>query len=229
LIVVYTFVPAIYAWSVRSRIAPIWQDFLIIIWLWLPLEFNIGSQWIRRPAQPLMHITAYGISILLGLIVFLIARHLEGMKYNLPRTAGDVALALGGFGLLALVLIPLGRAFGFLEPFHLPGNLSPLRFIRDYLVILAATALPEEILFRGMIQNCIAKLLGPRNLALLVAAVVFGAAHLDNGPQPIPNWRYMILATIAGFVYGKIFQRGSSIFASAFLHALTDGAKHWFF
>ncbi len=97
---------------------------------------------------------------------------------------------------------------------------------RRFLVILAATALPEEILFRGLIQNCIAQRFGAGTETLLVSALIFGCAHLDNGPGPLPNWRYMILATIAGLAYGKVFEKSSSIFASAGLHALVDTVKH---
>jgi membrane protease YdiL (CAAX protease family) len=92
-----------------------------------------------------------------------------------------------------------------------------------------ATALPEEILFRALIQNVILQRLGPTNLALLLAAVIFGCAHLNNGPGPLPNWRYAILATIAGFAYGKVFQKSSSVFSSAILHTLINTSKHLFF
>ena len=88
------------------------------------------------------------------------------------------------------------------------------------------TALPEEILFRGLIQNCIAQRFGTNARTLLIAAFIFGCTHLDNGPQPLPNWRYMILATIAGVAYGKVYEKSSSIFASAGLHALVDLIKH---
>jgi membrane protease YdiL (CAAX protease family) len=71
--------------------------------------------------------------------------------------------------------------------------------------------------------------LGFTNRALLVAAVIFGCAHLDNGPGPLPNWRYAIMATIAGFAYGKVFQKSSSVFSSAILHALINTSKHVFF
>jgi membrane protease YdiL (CAAX protease family) len=64
---------------------------------------------------------------------------------------------------------------------------------------------------------------------LFVAAVIFGAAHLDNGPQALPNWRYMILATIAGFAYGKVFQKSSTVISSALFHMLVDWTKHFFF
>ena len=99
----------------------------------------------------------------------------------------------------------------------------------QFLLILAATALPEEILFRGLIQNSLMQRLGRNEAALVLASFIFGCAHLNNGPEPLPNWRYMILATIAGYAYGKVFQRSSSVFASAILHALVDSVKHWFF
>ena len=64
---------------------------------------------------------------------------------------------------------------------------------------------------------------------LVAASIIFGAAHLDNGPQPMPNWRYMILASIAGYGYGKVFEKSSSVTASALLHTLVDWTKHFFF
>ena len=121
--------------------------------------------------------------------------------------------------------ILLGRAIGFLPPFHWPSQ-SPARIGSQYVIILAATALPEEILFRGLIQNSIAQRFGAGAKTLLIAAFIFGCAHLDNGPGPLPNWRYMILATIAGVAYGKVYEKSSSIFASAGLHALVDLVKH---
>jgi len=226
LIVAYTFVPTICAYLARGAPSPAWMDVLIIALLWFPLEFSLGHQWIPRPAQSVLHLTAYGISILLGLAIFLLFRRLSGMKYNLPRSARDLVNLLLGFAACAPILIALGRAIGFLPPFHWPPNPSPARIGSQYLVILGATALPEEILFRALIQNCIAQRLGTNAWTLLLAAFIFGCAHLDNGPGPLPNWRYMILATIAGVAYGKVFEKSSSIFASAGLHALVDLIKH---
>jgi len=64
---------------------------------------------------------------------------------------------------------------------------------------------------------------------LLTAALIFGCAHLDNGPQPLPNWRYMILATIAGVAYGAVFRKASTVLSSATLHMLVDWTKHFIF
>jgi uncharacterized protein len=219
LILIYTFLPTTVAFLA-------WPDFVIIALLWFPLEFSLGQQWVPQPARSTLHLTAYGVSILLGLSLFLLFRQLPGMKYNLPRSGRDLVNLLLGFAACAPILIPLGRAIGFLPPFHWPASLSPTRMASQYLIILAATALPEEILFRSLIQNSIAQRFGTSTTTLLVAAFIFGCAHLDNGPGPLPNWRYMILATIAGLAYGKVYEKSSSIFASAGLHALVDLIKH---
>ena len=95
--------------------------------------------------------------------------------------------------------------------------------------IFAGTALPEEILFRALIQNLLMQRFGATTRTLVAASVIFGLAHLDNGPQPLPNWRYAILATIAGLAYGKVFQKAGSLVSSALLHMLVDWTKHFFF
>jgi uncharacterized protein len=226
LILGYTFLPVVCAYLFRQTTPPVWVDFVIIALLWLPLELSVGQQWVPRRVQGPLHMTAYGVAILLGLTIFLLFRRLPNMKYNLPRSPRDFVNLLLGFAACAPVLIALGRAIGFLPPFHWPVQPSPLRIASQYLIILAATALPEEILFRALIQNCITQRLGTNTRSLLLAAFIFGCAHLNNGPQPLPNWRYMILATIAGVAYGKVYEKSSSIFASAGLHALVDTVKH---
>jgi membrane protease YdiL (CAAX protease family) len=226
LILAYTFLPVAVAYLEKETPPPTWLDFVIIALLWFPLEFSLGHQWIPKPAQSTLHLAAYGVAILLALSIFLLFRRLTGMKINLPRSGRDLVNLLLGFAACAPVLIALGRAIGFLPPFHLPSQPSAARIGSQYLIILAITALPEEILFRGLIQNCIAQKFGAGTATLLISAFIFGCAHLDNGPGPLPNWRYMILATIAGVAYGKVFEKSSSIFASAGLHALVDTIKH---
>jgi membrane protease YdiL (CAAX protease family) len=96
-------------------------------------------------------------------------------------------------------------------------------------IIFAGTALPEEILFRALIQNLMMQRFGAGERTLVAASVIFGCAHLDNGPQPVPNWRYAIVAAIAGYAYGKVFQKANSVTSSAFLHMLVDWTKHFWF
>jgi uncharacterized protein len=229
LILVYTFVPSAFAFLIHRDPAPAWADFVVILLLWLPLELSVGARFVPRPFQGMLHMAAYGVSVTLGLTLFLLFRRMDGIKYHLPRSKRDFVNPLIGFAILAPVLMALGRALGFLVPIHMPAHRTALGFVAQFLVILAATALPEEILFRGLIQNSLMQRLGRNEAALVLASFIFGCAHLNNGPEPLPNWRYMILATIAGYAYGKVFQRSSSVFASAILHALVDSVKHWFF
>ena|SRR6266567_2644568 len=203
-------------------------DFVAILLLWLPLEFAAGQALVPRPAQGFLHSVAYGIAILLGLTLFLCFRAFPGMKYNLPRAKRDYWLPLAAFAIAAPVLAAVGVAIGFIPPPHLPLQ-SGGRMAAAFGLILAGTALPEEILFRALIQNLLMLRFGSGIRTLLLASLIFGAAHLDNGPQPLPNWRYMILATVAGIAYGRVFVLASTVLSSALLHSLVDWTKHFFF
>jgi len=203
-------------------------DFAAILLLWLPLEFGAGAQFVPRPAQGFLHSVAYGIAILLGLALFLCFRCFEGTKYQSPQRARDLWLPALGFVAVAPVLIGVGIGIGFIPPPHAP-NRGPGTMAAAIGIIFAGTALPEEILFRALIQNFLMLRFGSGWRTLLAASIVFGAAHLDNGPQPLPNWRYMIEATIAGVAYGRVFQKSSSVTSSAMLHMAVDWTKHFFF
>ncbi len=82
-------------------------------------------------------------------------------------------------------------------------------------------------MFRGLLQNLLARTLGSARAGWLLAAVIFGPAHINNGG--FPNWRYVILATIAGIFYGRAWQKTGSIFASALVHTLVNVTWHLLF
>jgi membrane protease YdiL (CAAX protease family) len=229
LVLLYTCAPTACVYFERARSAkPTWTDFMAILLLWLPLEFAAGAQLIPKAVQGYLHSVAYGIAILLGLVLFLCFRAFDGMKYNLPRGPRDLWIALLGFALTAPVLIALGVWIVFMPAFHW-SRVPAERMALAFPVVLLGTALPEEILFRSLIQNLLMQRLGRSVWTLALSSVVFGAAHLDNGPLPAPNWRYFILATIAGFGYGKVFERSSTIFSSILFHTLVDWIKHYYF
>ncbi|MBZ5591376.1 MAG: CPBP family intramembrane metalloprotease [Acidobacteriia bacterium] len=230
LIVAYTLVPTVCIFLQGADAgAATWLDLIVILMLWLPIELNLGGAWIPRHAQGLLHTVAYGVALTLALVLFLGFRGMKGMKYNLPHRFMDVLDPVIAFVLVAPILVLLGLALTFTPAFHVPGSLSAQGAAKTFTIIFFATALPEEILFRSLIQNWLMQRFGTTTAVLVVASVLFGCAHLNNGPQPLPNWRYMIMATIAGFAYGKVFQRASSATASMTLHALVDATKHLFF
>ena len=226
----YTAVPTVCAFVQGPGLAsrPSVADFLTILLLWLPLEFAAGASLIARPAQGFLHSVAYGVAILLSLVIFLGFRSFPGMRFNLPGQARDYWLPLAAFAIAAPILAVVGIALGFI-PFPHAASQSASKMISTTGLIFAGTALPEEILFRSLIQSLLMLRFGSSARTLLVAAFIFGCAHLNNGPQPLPNWRYMILATIAGWAYGVVFQRSSTVLSSAALHTMVDWTKHVFF
>ncbi|PMZ97977.1 MULTISPECIES: CPBP family intramembrane glutamic endopeptidase [unclassified Pseudomonas] len=67
---------------------------------------------------------------------------------------------------------------------------------------LLLVSLTEELLFRGYIQGGLQRLFKHEGLALLVAALLFGLAHLAGG------WQWFYLATLAGVGYGLAYRHG---------------------
>ena len=238
LILVYTFVPTICAFVQGPQPGPpSWLDFAIMLMLWLPIELNVGRPWIPREIQGLAHTAIYGIGLLLALVLLGAFRGLRGMKYNLPTQWRDALYVLAAFVAAAVILIPLGLALSFLAPVH-ALRFSGVTLAWRFVGIWAGTALPEEILFRALIQNWIMQKFGESNWTLLAAAVIFGCSHLNNGPGALPNWRYAILATIAGWLYGKVFQKARQLLRSGAIGQLQrmeatcpnmfDWGTHWF-
>lgn len=220
LVLAYVTLPAFLVWLRQYAVA--------IVALWLPVEFAAGASLVPVAARGFLHSVIYGIAILLGLVLFIGYAALPGMKINLPRGVRDFRLPAVAFLITAPILILVGIAIGFIPPPHWPSQAAG-RITAAVGLIFAGTALPEEILFRALIQNLIMQRWGANWRTLLAASVIFGAAHLDNGPQPLPNWRYAILATIAGVAYGRVFQKSSSVTSSAMLHTAVDWTKHFFF
>jgi membrane protease YdiL (CAAX protease family) len=225
----YVFAPTVCLCAGRGRTEgrPAgWREIAAVLLLWGPLEAGAGASMVARPVQGRLHAVAYGVAILLALALFLLYREFPGMRYNLPRRLADLRNAAVGYVVLVAVLIPLGLLLHFLGAPHASRVSWPLARVG---LIFVGTALPEEILFRALIQNWLMQRFGPGTWTILGAALVFGCAHLDNGPQPLPNWRYAILASIAGFVLGKVYQKSSSVMASAMVHTAVNATKHFWF
>jgi hypothetical protein len=188
-------------WLVRNLVA--------IAVLWLPIEFGV------LPALPAPVPNGYNSARLVGLVaalyLFLVARPLSGIGYHWRVKARDVGIAAIAFAVYAPFAVTLGVVTGFL---HWSAHTSLTDVLATPLVVYLATALPEELLFRGLLQNVLARSFGS-GIGLATASVIFGLAHL-------PDPRYVVLATLAGLAYGFTYQRTGKITASAITHALVD-------
>ena len=200
-----------------------WQELVVALLLWLPLEFGwLTGVW---PEQPLASALTVLVGICVGVFSVVCVRGLDQVGYKWRLQAMDWRVGGRLFLIFAPTAILLGLASGFLEAaetFMAPG---PLAFMA--LGIFLVIALPEELLFRGIIQNILEKALGHRQWALGVTAVVFGLAHLNNGQRP--DWRYVGLATLAGWFYGHAYLKTRNLMAPAVLHTLVDTVWRGFF
>jgi uncharacterized protein len=191
-----------------------WRDFVILFALGLAVDLR----WFE-PAWP-SGLAALGKMLLLdaGIYGFLVVRHLDGVGFDLRLTWQDLRRGLGEYLLYAIVAVPLGLWLGFL---HLHAILpSPLRAIGALVFTFVFIAIPEELFFRGWLQNLLERRTG-RFRSLLLTAAIFGLAHWNKRTIHF-NWRYVLMAAIAGIFYGRAWRAQRRVGASALTHASVD-------
>ncbi|MFQ5877059.1 MAG: lysostaphin resistance A-like protein [Acidobacteriota bacterium] len=203
------------AWPPGRRVG----DLLVVLSIWLPLEFRWASLAFPWPEGGSGKVVGVVLGVDLLVYLMVVVRRVDGIGYSLVPRARELAPAVAAFVAFAAVGIPIGLQTGFLEPARsLPGPLEGL--LRTFGIFLI-TAVPEELLFRGLLQGFLERWTGRSGVALIVASILFGVAHLNNGPAP--DWRYATLAALAGLAYGWVYQRTRRIAPAAVTHALVDG------
>jgi hypothetical protein len=191
-----------------------WQDFAVLLSLGLAVDLRwFEAAW---PAG----MAALGKMVLLdaGIFGFLVVRRLDGVGFDLRLNGKDVRRGLGEYALYAVIAIPLGLWLGFLHV-HAVWP-SPLRALGAFVFTFLFIAIPEELFFRGWVQNLLERRMG-RMRALLVTAVLFGLAHWNKQTLHF-NWRYVVMAAIAGVFYGRAWRAQRRVGASAITHASVD-------
>ena len=191
-----------------------WQDFAVLLSLGLAVDLRwFEAAW---PAG----MAAQGKMVLLdaGIFGFLVVRRLDGVGFNLRLNGKDVRRGLGEYALYAVIAIPLGLWLGFLH-FHAVWP-SPLRAVGAFVFTFLFIAIPEELFFRGWVQNLLERRIG-RMRALGLTAVLFGLAHWNKQTLHF-NWRYVVMAAIAGVFYGRAWRAQRRVGASALTHASVD-------
>jgi len=191
-----------------------WRDFLVLAILGLAVDLR----WFE-PAWP-AHLAVFSKILLLdaGIYGFILVRQLDGVGFDLRLRLRDVTTGLRQFGWYAPIAIALGLGLSFLH-FHAVWP-RPLTLGTDFLFTFAFIAVPEELFFRGWMQNLIERRLG-RTPALLATAVLFGLSHFNKRAAHF-NWRYVLLAALAGIFYGRAWRRDRRVGASAITHACVD-------
>ena len=191
-----------------------WRDFAILLFLGLAVDLR----WFE-PAWPVpYHVVNKLILLDSGLYGFLVIRQLSNVGFDLQIRLTDLKVGLRELFFCAPVVVPLGLLLGFLH--FRPHAPAPITALATLAFTFFGNAVPEEIFFRGWMQNLIERRTG-RHTALLITAVLFGLAHFNRISTHF-NWRYVLLATIAGIFYGRAWRDNHRIAASAVTHSLVD-------
>jgi uncharacterized protein len=194
-----------------------WRDFLVLATLGLAVDLR----WFE-PAWP-PHLAVFNKILLLdiGIYGFLIVRQLDGVGFDLRLRLRDLGIGLREFALYAPVAIVLGLALGFLHLHTVAKQWPhPLQLAGMFVFTFLFIAVPEELFFRGWLQNLLERRLG-RTPALVVTAVLFGLSHFNKRALHF-NWRYVLLAALAGIFYGRAWRQERRVGASALTHACVD-------
>lgn len=219
----YTLAPVVIALAAGSAKPGAWPDYIALLAIFLPIKLRwLNGLW-AYPSPRFGYILTMLLAISVALATFLFVRQFDGVGYHIVWDRDAALVVLLHFGLLAVILIPLGSALHFIRFDPAQANWKSLPF--DAASIFLLTAWPEELLFRGLLQNSLSRTLSNQNAAWLAASVIFGLAHITNNGV-FPNWRYVILAVIAGMFYGRTWRKTNSIFPAAIVHALVDITWH---
>jgi uncharacterized protein len=226
----YLGLPVVMAWMMERAAAADpeqrgnWRDALILLTLGLAVDLrSFDSAWPdgQRGLGNLLLVDA-------GLYAFLAIRRLSGTGFDFHLRWSDWKTGLRELLFFAPAVIALGIVLGFIHP-H--ANVPPIgKATLTWAGIFVFVAVPEELFFRAWVQNLLEQRFG-RTAALIITSVLFGLSHFNkrNFAGQHFNWRYVLLATIAGIFYGRAWRENRRLPASTITHTCVDWLWSWWF
>jgi len=164
-----------------------------------------------------------------GAFAMLSVRRVKGVGFGFWPSGSEWMIGLAWFAGFLPVAGIVGHFIGF-TPFHLPPpgwDRIAVLTLGTFFGTLWVLAVSEEFFFRGLLQQWMIQWLHNEWAGILVAAMIFGSAHLWL--HKFPNWRVSILAGILGVFCGLAFRQARSIRAPMVTHALTVTVVRLFF
>lgn len=237
----YAALPVAIAWLLAGAAAAdpeqrgTWRDAIVL----LALGLSVDLRWL----EGLWPGGLAGLGKLLlvdaALYGFVVIRQLRGTGFDFHLRWSDWKTGLRELAFFAPLVVGFGLALGFLHP-H--ANAPRPSMMLTWVYIFVFIAVPEELFFRAWVQNLLEKRLGPwldsragprapgfaRIMALVITSVLFGLSHFNKRSAHF-NWRYVLLAAIAGIFYGRAWRERRRLPASAITHASVDAIwSLWF-
>jgi membrane protease YdiL (CAAX protease family) len=218
--ILYATLPVVIAWLLeQASVAEPeqrgnWRDAIILLALGLAVDLRWFDQAWPTGLRALNELLLVDV----GLYGFLSIRQLSGTGFDFHLRWSDWRSGLRELLFFTPIVLTLGLVLGFIHP-HInrpPVATAALRWV----AIFFFTAVPEELFFRAWVQNLLERRVG-RRAALVIASALFGLSHF-NKRSAYFNWRYVVLATIAGIFYGRAWREHRRVPASTITHASVD-------
>ena len=223
----YAVLPVVMAWLLARAAAADpeqrgnWRDGVILLVLGLAVDLRwFDAAWPEglRGLANLLLVDA-------GLYGFLAVRRLNGTGFDFHLHWSDWKTGLRELAFFAPAVLAPGLALGFLHP-H--SNVPAMgKAVLTWAGIFVFVAVPEELFFRAWMQNLLERRIGG-SAALLLTSALFGLSHFNKRSVHF-NWRYVLLATIAGIFYGRAWREHRRVPASAITHTWVDWLWSWWF
>ena len=198
-----------------------WRDAVILLTLGLAVDlrwFDLAWPAGLRGLNNLLLVDA-------GLYAFHAIRRLSGTGFDFHLHWSDWKTGLRELAFFAPAVLVLGLALGFIHPHANVPSVG--KALVTWAGIFVFVAIPEELFFRAWVQNLLERRVGRRS-ALLIASVLFGLSHFNKRSAHF-NWRYVLLASIAGIFYGRAWRERRRVPASTITHTCVDWLWSWWF
>ena len=192
-----------------------WHDWLTLAILGIAVDLHFFDR-----AFPVAGLSGLAKLIFVdaGLYGYLVIRPIGGIGFDWRARWRDLGIGLREFLWFVPVALVLGLAIDFLHVHRTPGSLA--QFASGWLFTVFLIAMPEELFFRGLLLNLLERRVGTR-WALGITAALFGLAHFNKRAAYF-NWRYVLLAAIAGIFYGRAWLDRRRLLTPAVTHATVD-------
>jgi len=231
-IALYFALPALFA--VRSRTFKElhslgWDDLIPVALLFIPIDMRLVPTWITYES-----ITVAPLIFAVCIYLVVLYRNILKLDFDFrwQLTRQNASTIRNTFFVLVVAIPPIALTIGFAH-MGLRKDVTLMHVFSIVSIYFLTVALPEELVFRGILQTILTKRHG-NLLGILVTAVLFGLIHLNNESRTsvatfgVPNWWYMVFAIFAGIGYGYVYQKTKNLFAPVTLHATVDLVWYFF-
>lgn len=181
--------------------------------IWYAVEFGAFPQVEIDPSIEISYFAFAAIPLFLFMLAA--AGRFERLGLSFQPTPRGLSVVSVNFAMFAVLAVPIGLVTSFLTPVY--AGPAPIEAIAQGALTFLLVALPEEIVFRGSLLTYFEEVLQAHpNVLIALVSVIFGLAHLNNEPNTL---MFVVLATLAGVFYARVFMITRNVVAAAIVHA----------